>query len=394
MPIVFVHGVNNRIEQPSYAARTARVDACLKEILAPRLGLSPNELKTFFPYWGGFGATFRYGQASLPSESPEAEAFALKQDVMPNDSAIWIAAAQANHGGGVRFASIASTRGLEEAIDLAWDTAAIAATTPADLEEIARLYEASLVYAKQTPLPPWLLEAPAMGNEQFMSELVKSLPSEANVQSMGLGNWWQSVKETVSRIADKPGDLAGTLVTTLGRRRAHMAASTFLGDIFVYLDQRGTAEAPGKIVTAVVEALDAAAARANSSQDDRLVVMAHSLGGVIMWDVLTYFRPDIKVDTLVTVGSQVGVFQELALYANRDQGVVPPARVKKLSNVDTWLNVYDSNDVFSFATTGVFEGGSDFRFDTGYGALAAHGGYFERPSFYKRLAVRLVDEVA
>ena len=73
MPIVFVHGVNNRIEHPSYAARKARVDSCLKEILAPRLGLPAKELGTFFPYWGGFGAKFRYGQASLPSEGPEAE---------------------------------------------------------------------------------------------------------------------------------------------------------------------------------------------------------------------------------------------------------------------------------------------------------------------------------
>ena len=391
MPIVFVHGVNNRIEQPSYAARVARVDSCLKEILAPRLGLPSKELSTFFPYWGGFGATFRYGQASLPSEGPEAEAFALKEDASLSDSALWIAAAQANHGGEVLFAQIASSRGLEEAIDIAWDTAAIAATTTADLTEIAKLYEASLIYAKQTPLPPWLLKAPTMGNEQFMSELVNAVSVAANVQAMGLGTWWQAVKETVSRIGDKPGDLAGTLITTLGRRRAHMAASVFLGDIFVYLDERGTDKAPGNIVRSVVKELEAAIARAASSEDKRLVVVAHSLGGVIMWDLLTYFRPDIKLDTLVTVGSQVGVFQELSLYRGKNDGVVPPAKVKKPDNVGTWLNVYDTNDVFSFATSRIFEGSSDLSFDTGYGVLAAHGGYFERPSFYKRLAVRLVD---
>lgn len=391
MPIVFVHGVNNRKDQPSYAARVARVDSCLNEILAPRLGLPTKGLSTYFPYWGGFGAKFRYGQASLPSEGPEAEAFALKADAASSDALLWIAAAQAAHGGQVLFAQVASTHGFEAAIDIAWDTAAIAATTPTDLSEIARLYEASLDYAKQTPVPPWLVKTPGMGNEQFMSELVSAVTVASGVQAMGLGNWWQSVKETVSRIADKPGDLAGTLLTTLGRRKAHMVASVFLGDIFVYLDERGTESTPGDIVKSIVKELDAASALAAASDDKRLVVVAHSLGGVIMWDILTYFRPDIKLDTLVTVGSQVGVFQELALYRNKFDSVVPPTKVKKPDNVGTWLNVYDTNDVFSFATSGVFEGSSDFSFDTGYGAFSAHGGYFERPSFFKRLAVRLVD---
>lgn len=391
MPIVFVHGVNNRKEQPSYVARVARVDSCIKEILAPRLGLPAKSLSTFFPYWGGFGAKFRYGQASLPSEGPEAEAFALKEAAASSDSALWIAAAQASHGGPVLFTQIASTHGLEAAIDIAWDTAAIAATTPADLSEIARLYEASLAYAKQTPVPPWLLKDPGMSNEQFMSELVNAVSVAGSVQTMGLGNWWHSVKETVSRIADKPGDLAGTLLTTLGRRKAHMMASVFLGDIFVYLEERGTERVPGDIVKSIAKELDAASALATTSDDKSLVVVAHSLGGVIMWDILTYFRPDIKLNTLVTVGSQVGVFQELALYRNQFDAVVPPMKIKKPSNVGTWLNVYDTNDVFSFATSGVFEGSSDFSFDTGYGAFSAHGGYFERPSFFKRLAVRLVD---
>jgi hypothetical protein len=391
MPIVFVHGVNNRKDQPSYKARVARVDSCLKEILAPRLGLPSKDLGTFFPYWGGFGAKFRYGQASLPSEGPEAEAFALKEDAALSDATLWIAAAQTAHGGEVLFSQVAVTGGLEAAIDLAWDTAAIAATTPMDLSEIARLYEASLAYAKQTPLPPWLLKSPTMGNDQFMSELVNAVSAAGNIQAMGLGNWWQAVKETVSRIADKPGDLAGTLLTKLGRRNAHMVASVFLGDIFVYLDERGTDKTPGDIVKSIVTDLEAAIAVAAASADKRLVVVAHSLGGVIMWDILTYFRPDIKIDTLVTVGSQVGVFQELALYRNKSAGVVPPTKVKRPDNVGTWLNVYDTNDVFSFATTGVFEGSSDFSFDTGYGVFSAHGGYFERPSFYKRLAMRLVD---
>ena len=42
-----------------------------------------------------------------------------------------------------------------------------------------------------------------------------------------------------------------------------------------------------------------------------------------------------------------------------------------------------------YSEAAVFNGVDDYRFDTGYGLLDAHGGYFARPSFYKRLAVRL-----
>ena len=58
-------------------------------------------------------------------------------------------------------------------------------------------------------------------------------------------------------------------------------------------------------------------------------------------------------------------------------------------NINRWLNVLDGNDVFSFRAESVFDGVTDFRYDTGFGQIAAHGGYFERPSFYRRLAERL-----
>ena len=37
------------------------------------------------------------------------------------------------------------------------------------------------------------------------------------------------------------------------------------------------------------------------------------------------------------------------------------------------------------------EGASDFAYDSGYSTLGAHGGYFQRPSFYRRLADRLSE---
>jgi pimeloyl-ACP methyl ester carboxylesterase len=133
---------------------------------------------------------------------------------------------------------------------------------------------------------------------------------------------------------------------------------------------------------------------ARTSLDSKLIVVGHSLGGVISYDILTYFNPNIQVDVLVTVGSQVALFEEMALYrASRPEFVPDPAtdRIARPPNVKRWLNVIDLNDVFSFRAEGVFEGVKDFRYATGYGVMSAHSGYFRRSSFYERLGGRLAQ---
>ena len=163
---------------------------------------------------------------------------------------------------------------------------------------------------------------------------------------------------------------------------------------------------PGPIVTEVVSALRAAEKRTRPG-DARLVAVGHSMGGIILYDVLTAFAPDLRIDALITVGSQVAVFEEMKLYLASD-----PARtgsgglkVPKPANVGAWVNVFDRNDVLAFATSGVFDGAADFEFVTGKGVLGAHSSYFVRPSFHERLravhpcfhlpglAVSLVDDL-
>lgn len=95
---------------------------------------------------------------------------------------------------------------------------------------------------------------------------------------------------------------------------------------------------------------------------------------------------------MITVGSQVGLFEEMKLYvASRPE--VPPdppsGRVPRPASVTRWLNVFDTNDVLSYRLEPVVSGVHDFHYDTGYSLLSAHGSYFMRPSFYKRLAARL-----
>ena len=135
-----------------------------------------------------------------------------------------------------------------------------------------------------------------------------------------------------------------------------------------------------------------AASAAKTDGDDKLIVIAHSFGGEIVYDILTKFDPGLSIDVLITVGSQVGLFEEMKLYLASDD-MYPDdaghAKVPMPSNLKRWLNVFDPNDVLSFLAEPIFAGVQDFKYDTGFSTLQAHGGYFLRPSFYSRLAARL-----
>ena len=69
---------------------------------------------------------------------------------------------------------------------------------------------------------------------------------------------------------------------------------------------------------------------------------------------------------LVTVGSQVGLFEELCLLQKSKEAGCPdgPVQVGKLGNVSEWINVFDRNDLLGFAATRIFEDVSDFGYST------------------------------
>ena len=128
-----------------------------------------------------------------------------------------------------------------------------------------------------------------------------------------------------------------------------------------------------------------------------LVVVGHSLGGVILYDILTDQKSlgeieaavgaPLAIHALFTVGSQPGFFADLGLYP----GGRPAAgnKLKKPDCVSSWMNVFDFTDVFSFRCAHIFEDVRDFGYDTVTDLLHAHGAYFLRPSFFKRMRARL-----
>lgn len=402
MPIVFVHGVNNRKEDADYEPSRARIEQSLRNILAPDLDIDAKALSVSFPYWGGDGVKFRWNQASLPTSKTNVKALNLKlTGLQAAEYELWIQEVQAQNGGKPLVLGDISRqdKGFERAVDLVWDAASIVAQTKEGYQEVLNRYKASREYAATT-IPKWAIQQPPLTNQQFIDRLNQEIapllnePGALAVQAMGLKDWWASLGEAVNRLGSAPSDAITAFALTRARESLHAKATRFLGDIFVYLNTHQGAKAPGAIAGVIMDALRQAD-HARNPTDDKLIIIGHSLGGVILYDILTYFDTNIKVDLFATIGSQIAVFEEMALYRASKSGVPanPPAdRLDKPINVEKWVNVFDTNDIFSFRAEGVFNGVKDYKYDTGYGLLEAHGGYFSRPSFYKRLAKHLKGE--
>ena len=127
------------------------------------------------------------------------------------------------------------------------------------------------------------------------------------------------------------------------------------------------------------------------------MLITHSMGGQIAYDVVSSFLPatgsNIKVDFWCATASQVGFFEELNMFLassadfSKATGKRTPIAQKNLGH---WWNVWDRNDILSFTTKGIFEDGiDDESYWSGMSVAAAHGGYLERPSFYRRFAEKL-----
>lgn len=399
MPIVFVHGVDNRTEDSDYAEGVSRKTEFLRSIFGKGVGLDPAKMAISFPYWGGEGVKFRWNQVSVPKGSDRVEALSLGAVGAGNPTTeIWLGEARLQYGmQGVNLAQISKTKSFATAVDLVWDTASAVLRSEQGYQEFLEGYAASMAYAVAHPVPTWAFQEPFLSNAQFVDRLIveiKPFRTGNPAEALGFGDWLQAIREALSRLGSAPGDAATAVALGLARKSVHAKASRFLGDVFVYLDKRGTTLTPGKIVEDILLKLREAQA-AKRPGDEKLIIIGHSLGGVIMYDILTHFAPDVTVDILITVGSQVALFEEMALYqvSSQDIPVDPKTyRLDRPARALRWLNVYDTNDPFSFCAEGVFNGVKDYRFDTGYGLSGAHGGYFSRPSFYKRLAARLNEE--
>ncbi len=389
MPLVFIHGVATR-RGPNYDETVAFRDALFESNALTVVSDNPRSVLIFNPFWGDLGVTFSHDLASIPSSSVEKLGSA-------SPAPAWIADWPIQLTAGNSLVQSARTEGLAFAVDLLFT--AFDAPDSAEAAPVAELATKLIAYAEANPKPRWLME---IANDQtFGLRLQRDAEQWWSLQPAPLSvavapqetlggrspfeTGWRYLNEARKYVTGSVARAIMLPALDLVRAPATRSAATFLGDVFRYLDGRGGRDNPGPIVQRIAPIL-AEANECRGPADPSLIVVGHSMGGNIAYDALRYYRPEIHVDVLVTVGSQVGLFQELGLF---DHGEGTSAE-EKPHNIGSWLNVFDEADVLGFAAEPIFTGAKDYMFST-HRSISAHSSYLRSPGLHRRLAERLVD---
>lgn len=395
MPVVFVHGVANR-QSEAHQAEVKQRDQLFQRLV---LGAADTFIRD--PDWGsnavkldrggwiptkGLAETFSGGASVLPPGGASvAAAAAVKKVSLGVDLAFGALLEQkTGQPGGAQGLNDDELAAFEKAVQYLERQAApdakgldfVAGVTDAKFADT--LGAALSVQSAARPL-----QAPLAGTPERMS-----------IASDVFGAIGKALKDVTDPLRNLGSD------ALLSRVRGPLSnkVALFLGDIFVYLRGREDVTKEGDFNRIFMPIINALAEAASSQQGtQKLIVVGHSLGGVILYDMLTdqHCLNAIKartggeffVDHLVTVGSQPGLFANMNLFSSP----LPPngGKLPKPACVDNWMNVYDYTDVFSFTTQPFFADVQDFEFDNISGLLDAHTAYFQRPSFYQRLRARL-----
>jgi hypothetical protein len=321
--------------------------------------------------------------------------------------------------------TVARIRSLSGAVDMLFAGAMNVFVPPvlvddealaAVLSDGARLGEAAERYASAHPQPDWLFEV--SDDDTFLDRLgveVAAFSRSGQAADTARGPRFQSLAvrddlkawlgHAASAVRNAVGAVVGSVSAGVkgagvqGARDAFLAISGFIrpaasafigrfcGDVFTYMENRQP------ILDRVLADVDHAIA-ARREGDSEIYLVGHSFGGIILYDILTRFRPDLECDLYVTVGSQVGLFAEMGRLADRATieqifAAGPTAVVPRPRAARRWLNVFDSTDLVGFGTRGVFSGARDLRFETDALPLVSHAAYLDTPRFFGRLRERV-----
>jgi len=437
MPLVFVHGVANRrgtnaSDQNAFDRRVGVRDGLFRTIAFADQVLAPSNLHIENPYWGDEASSFAWQLASVPKGGDQALGADPFGDLQSEEGRLAQVAVATTTGKAASKTQEANTVLLtlarQESLIYAVDAiiAAAAQVKPSGMAsgaseaEISSFGALAIAYATENPHPAWL-NAPAIKNDNALLDglntALATWTPTANatgvildvpkIEALGISDIINRLKDAAQKLGKVAQDIFSNVTDTVGGvigdvteplvLKARPAASNlvgrFVGDVFVYIQKRGTKEAPGPIVQTVIDAIDAAIA-AKTATDDKLYIVAHSMGGEIIYDILTFYRPDIECDLLVTVGSQVAFFEELKLLQISDPAITAstaPNSLTKPDNVRHWLNTFDLTDIFGFTTKTIFDGVDNFEFDTETLPVLSHGVYFDRPRLYQRLRARIAE---
>jgi hypothetical protein len=420
MALIFIHGVNTR-KGVDYDTDVAARNELLRRLILSSLKKGKYAAMAIVnPYWGDQGVSFRWDQATVPkvgvlamggggerTPRSDGEMAALLGDMVAGRvegvRALGGAAASLKEAAAKDLPRFMETV-LSPIILSEMNLEPQGADTPAARGEREALLLLAADAAARDPNTQAAAAAARSDDEllevlktavrgRFESLVKAAQPGgapEAKLKRMGPG-WLNELRDRIeeifNRVKGAPARAASVAGLSFYRDDLHANISRFFGDVFVYLDERGTAAKPGPIIRKVLDDIRAAPAQ----KGEPTIVLTHSMGGNILYDLVTYYAPDLVVDAWISVAGQVGQFEEMKIFKASDKSVRAPHKVHGLAGrVKYWLNIYDPVDIFSFLTAPVFEEvKEDLAFKTGDMVVKAHGAYFKRPSFYRALLDRL-----
>ena len=409
MTIIYVHGV--KVRSPEHGKQLGR---SFDRWLGPKLSVNNAPAGYEQVYWGDLASKFLWGLKSRPrtrllgmgGAGPFPGLGALREADERDTPLDRAAAVPAPVAGPVLGApapprapeapplsAVARERRPDFLADLylACRPAQTGSDPVADRAEVAALAAAAAQVAEQWDELVALEPNDAARAARLVAAVHSALRDDQLLAMGAFEDWMTKAGEKLRRAATWPSDAVSTVFGEL-RPIAHDFIANFVGDVFVYLNGRGTPDAPGEIQERILAALGRAQTRKEAT-GERIVIVSHSMGGQLVYDALTHFAPArlrdrLEVDHWITCGSQVSFFAELALFPGQPE----PSAQGKLARpacVADWTNFYDLNDLVGFVMGPVFDGVQDIDYDTGYGLALAHTGFLARPSFFESMAARL-----
>lgn len=269
----------------------------------------------------------------------------------------------------------------------------------------------------------WIEEAYWGDDSVDFGALMLSLPSSKTIQEMASqkGSWG---KRKLQKFKDSPDKLKFAqdflsripykIWTDTGRRftraldpfrtKLNMETTLFLGDIFFYLSRRGEVNSLGGITEELLSKLKEAHQNKLERDNEPLIVVSHSMGGQLVYDMVTYYLPEIVkipqyqdyqeiyIDFWVAAASQVGLFKEMKVFKediNSNLASIPVPFPSK--HLGIWWNLWDCTDYLSFTVKPFVEEVFDDMYDSGDPATTAHTAHFNDQDFYEELALHISE---
>lgn len=211
----------------------------------------------------------------------------------------------------------------------------------------------------------------------------------------------QRIKQQTGKLQDDlRGRVRGYVNGKFQDMRVGLTATLlpFMADVITYQSHGRRA----LIHARVRETIDKELGPEYGTESKPVTVIAHSLGGVISFDMATSESEPLHIDNFITLGSQPGFFHLL----DPRSGIVPPFEGEPVTlptTIGRWTNIWDEYDVVAFGVGDLFrlhDGSAPIDQPVrcyrdvvrGAAMMQSHLGYFTRRSAVAAIAEALDDQ--